>query len=38
MIAGNLPVPFAGRNLAFAGTPVTVDMRRAWLDPWVRLP
>ena len=32
------PVPFAGRNLAFAGILVTVDMHRAWLDPRVRLP
>ena len=36
MIAGHPPVPFAGRNLAFAGGLVTVDMHHAWLGPGVR--
>ena len=36
MIAGHLPVSFAGRNLAFAGVLVTVDMHHAGLDPGVR--
>ena len=37
MSAAHLPVPFAGRSLAFAGLPVTVDVHHAWLDPQVRL-
>ena len=32
-----LPIPFAGRSLAFARILVTVDVRHAWLDPKVRL-
>ena len=32
-----LPVPFAGRSLAFAGILVTVDVHHAWLGPRVRL-
>ena len=32
------PFAFAGRNLAFAGSLVTVDAPHTWLDPRVRLP
>ena len=38
MSAMRLPIPFAGRCLAFAGLPVAVDTLRARLDPrmWLR--
>ena len=36
MIAGHLPVPFAGRSLTLAGLLVTVDALCARLDRWVR--
>ena len=38
MSAMRLPLPFAGRNLAFAGLPATADVHHAGLDPRVRLP
>ena len=38
MSAVRLPLPFAGRSLAFAGLPVTVNVYHAWLDTRVRLP
>ena len=38
MSAVRLPLPFAGRSLAFARLLVTVDVHHAWLDSRVRLP
>ena len=38
MSAVRLPLPFAGRSLAFGGLLVTVDVRHARLGPRVRLP